>query len=76
MNTKQMHVAQTVTNRTWIDWKINKTIAGELSFSVMEVGDIVIVHGSNTDTTEWFEKQFIIQVFIGPRGGINKIATH
>lgn len=47
-----------------------------MSFSATEYGDTVFIHGSNTDSIEWYEKQFIVQMFIGPRGGLNKITTH
>ncbi len=76
MNSKQVKVIQTVTTPSWIDWKISKHIAGSLTFRVMEIGDKVIVHGSNTDSIEWFQKQVIVQIIIGNRGGINKITVH
>jgi hypothetical protein len=47
-----------------------------MAFSVTEIGKTVYVHGSNTDSIEWWQKQFIIQFFIGPRGGINKIKVY
>jgi hypothetical protein len=75
MNSKQMQVAQTVTTRKWIDWKTCQYIAGEMAFSMTEIGDTVFIHGSNTASTEWWQKQVIVQVFIGPRGGIKKFAV-
>jgi hypothetical protein len=76
MNTKQMKAAQTVTNRKWIDWNVKQYIAGELTFSMTEIGNTIFIHGSNTDSTNWFQKQVMVQIFIGPRGGINKIKIH
>lgn len=76
MNTKQTKVIQTITNQKWIEWKTCKHIAGSLSFSVTEIGNSVLVHGSNTDTIEWFQKQFIVQIIVGPKGGLNKITVH
>ena len=76
MNAKQTKVIQTITNQKWIEWKTGKYISGNLSFSVIEIGDDVLLHGSNTDTIEWHQKQFIVQITVGPRGGLNKIAVH
>lgn len=76
MNAKQIARLQTITTQKWIEWKTGKYIAGSLSFNVTEIGDSVLVHGSNTETTEWFEKQFIVQMVVGPKGGLNKITVH
>jgi hypothetical protein len=76
MNTKQMQTAQTVTNQTWINWNLKQYIAGELTFSMTEIGDTIFIHGSNTDSINWPQKQVIVQIFIGPRGGINKVKVH
>ncbi len=76
MNSKQTQVIQTVTDSSWIGRYVSRYISGSLTFSVMEIGDKVIVHGSNTDSIEWFQKQFIVQIIIGTRGGINKITVH
>lgn len=76
MNTKQTRVLQTITKQGWIEWKTGKYIDGSLSFSVTEVGDKVLVHGSNTDTIEWFEKHFSVFMVVGPKGGLNKITFH
>lgn len=77
MNIKQIKTIQMVTKPSWINWKCtNEHIDGALAFSVTEIGNTVMVHGSNTDSIEWWHKQFIIQFFIGPRGGINKIRIH
>jgi hypothetical protein len=76
MNTKQTKVIQMVTKPSYIMWKTNEYIEGNMAFSVTEIGDTVFVHGSNTDSIEWWQKQFIIQFFIGPRGGINKIKVY
>ena len=73
MNINQIKRLQTVTNQKWIEWKTNTDIAGSLSFSVTEIGDKVFVHASNTDTTEWYQKQVIIQMLIGSKGGLNEI---
>ena len=76
MNAKQTQAAQTVTQIGWLKRNAVSYIPGEMTFSLMDFGDTVLVHGSNTDTTKWFEKQVIVQVTIGPRGGINKIKVH
>lgn len=76
MNAKQTKVLQTITKQQWVEWKTGANIAGSLSFSITEIGDKVLVHGSNTDTIEWFQKQFIVQMVVGPKGGLNKITVH
>lgn len=73
MNNAQIKRLQTVTNQKWIEWKTNTEIAGSLAFSVTEIGDKVFVHASNTDTTEWYQKQVIVQMLIGSKGGLNEI---
>jgi hypothetical protein len=73
MNTKQTKVIQMVTKPSYITWKTGEHIDGNMAFSVFEIGKTVMVHGSNTDSIEWWHKHFMIQFFIGPRGGINKI---
>lgn len=76
MNSKQTKVIQTVTDSSWINRYVSRYIAGSLTFSVIEIGDKVLVHGSNTDSIQWFQKQVIVQVTVGTRGGINKITVH
>lgn len=76
MNKKQTQVIQTVTDSSWINRYVSRYIDGSLTFSVIEIGDKVLVHGSNTDSIQWFEKQVIVQVTVGIRGGINKIVIH
>jgi hypothetical protein len=73
MNNAQIKRLQTVTSQKWIEWKTNTEIAGSLTFSVTEIGDKVFVHASNTDTTEWYQKQVIVQMLIGSKGGLNEI---
>ena len=73
MNTSQIKRLQTVTSQKWLEWKTNTDIAGALSFSVTEIGDKVFVHASNTETTEWYQKQVIVQMLIGSKGGLNEI---
>jgi hypothetical protein len=73
MNSKQTKVIQMVTKPSYITWKTGEHIDGNMAFSVFEIGDTVMVHGSNTDSIEWWHKHFMIQFFIGPRGGIKKI---
>jgi hypothetical protein len=71
VNTKQIKVAQTVTKQNWIEWKTCKYIGGELIFTMDEIGDTVFIQGSNnTDSKGFFDKHFIVQFFIGPRGGV------
>lgn len=70
VNTKQIKVAQTVTKQNWIEWKTCKYIGGELAFTMDEIGDTVFIQGSNTQTKNLFDTHFIVQMFIGPRGGI------
>lgn len=75
MNAKQTRVLQTITKQSWVEWKTGKYIDGSLIFNVSEIGDSIFVHGSNTESIEWYEKQFIVQFMVGPRGGINKISV-
>lgn len=70
MNAKQTKVAQTVTKQNWIEWKTCKYIGGELSFTMDEIGDTVFIQGSNTQTKNLFDTHFIVQMCIGPRGGV------
>jgi hypothetical protein len=70
MNSKQIKVAQTVTKQNWIEWKTCKYIGGELTFTMDEIGDTVFIQGSNTQTKHWLDTHFIVQLFIGPRGGV------
>ena len=70
MNSKQIKVAQTVTKREYIEWKTCKYIGGELTFTMDEIGDKVFIQGSNAGTTGFFDKLFIVQFFIGPKGGL------
>lgn len=72
MTPKQIQTLQTITNDSWLQWKTGHKYEGSMTFSVAEIGDSVLLHASNTDTTEWFQKQVIIQANIGKRGGINK----
>ena len=70
MNAQQIKTAQKVTGKKWLDWNVKCYIGGEMSFSAEQMGDCLFIHGSNTETINWFEKQVIVQFFIGPRGGI------
>ena len=70
MNSKQTKVAQTVTKQEWIEWKTCKYIGGKLAFTMDEIGDTVFIQGSNTQTKNLFDTHFIVQLFIGPRGGV------
>ncbi len=70
MNTKQIKVAQTVTKQNWIEWKTGKYIGGELAFTMDKIGDTIFIQGSNTETKNLFDTHFIVQLFIGPRGGV------
>ena len=72
MTPKQIQTLQTITNDSWIQWKSGYSYQGSMTYSVTEIGDMVLLHASNTDTTEWFQKQVIVQANIGKRGGINK----
>ena len=78
MNSKQMQTAQAVTQTNWIEWKTKKHIEGKLIFSAEKIGDTIFIHGSNTESIreKCLAKQFLFQVFIGPRGGINRIKIH
>ena len=75
MNAQQIKAAQKVTGKKWLDWNVKRYIAGEMSFCAEQIGDLLFIHGSNTETIEWFEKQVIVQFFIGPRGGIQKFTV-
>jgi hypothetical protein len=77
MNSKQIKAAQTVTKREYIEWKTCKYIGGELTFTMDEIGDKVFIQGSNTQTKHWFDTHFIVQFFIGPKGGVKvKVKTY
>lgn len=78
MNSKQIQTAQAVTQTNWIEWKTKKHIDGKLTFIAEEKGETVFIHGSNTESIggKVLAKHFIVQIFIGPRGGINRIAVH
>ena len=76
MNTKQANVVSTISNQKWVEWKTGKDIAGILSFSVIEIGDKVLVQASNAGSTEWFQKYFFAQFTVGPKGGLNKITIY
>lgn len=75
MNAKQTRVLQTVTKQSWIQWKTGKHIDGDLTFTVEQVGDSVLLFGSNSETVKWYEKYFFVHIVVGPRGGINTIRT-
>ena len=70
MNIKQIKVARTVTNPEWISWNTGKYFEGELAFTMDQIGDLMFIQGSNTDTKEWYMSHFIVQITIGPRGGV------
>jgi hypothetical protein len=72
MNAKQIKRLQTVTQQKWIEWKAGKFIDGALSFSAFEIDGKVFIHASNTSTIEWYQRQIIVQMHIGPRGGLNE----
>ena len=78
MNIKQIKTSQAVTQTNWIEWKTKKHIDGKLTFTAEESGDTVFIHGSNTESIggKVLAKHFIVQIFIGPRGGINKISVY
>lgn len=78
MNIKQIKTSQAVTQTNWIEWKTKKHIDGKLTFIAEESGDTVFIHGSNTESIggKVLAKHFIVQIFIGPRGGINKISVY
>jgi hypothetical protein len=72
MTPKQIKTLQTITNDSWMQWKTGHRYDGSMTYSITEIGDKVFLHASNTDTTEWFQKQFIVQVVLGVQGGLNK----
>ena len=76
MNSKQQVTIQAVTQQQWLEWKTGKHIEGSLTYEAVHIGDTVMVHASNTASIEWFQKQVIIQIVVGPRGGVNKITVH
>lgn len=76
MNAKQQATIQHITSQQWIEWKTGKHIEGALTYEAIAIGDSVLIHASNTASTEWFEKQTIVQIMVGPRGGLNKITVH
>ena len=77
MNKKQIKAALAVTNQEWLACKLRKTIEGSLVFIAEESGDTVFIHGSNTYSISDspLKKHFIVNAFIGPRGGL-KITTY
>lgn len=76
MNAKQQETVQNITSHQWIEWKTGKHIEGALTFEAVTIGDSVMIHASNTASIEWFQKQTIVQIVVGPRGGLNKITVH
>lgn len=72
MTKRQLQVLQTITNDSWLQWKTGHSYEGSMTFSITPIGDQILMHASNTDSTEWFQKQVIIQAMIGPKGGINQ----
>lgn len=69
MNAKQASRISTLTN-TVNQWS-NKIINGDLSFSVEEIGDQVLLF-VRTENTKWYQKSYCAALVIGPRGGIVK----
>lgn len=76
MNVKQTRAIQRATNPDWIKWQTGAYFEGSLAFNVTEIGDKVLVHGSNTESIEWFQRQFIVQIVVGPKGGLNEIKVY
>jgi hypothetical protein len=76
MNIKQIKRIQDITMPEWIKRYVKSNIAGDIAFSIYEIGNTVMLHASNTGTIQWFQKQVIFQIVVGPRGGINKIKIH
>jgi hypothetical protein len=73
MNAKQIKVIQTVTKQSWVEYKARTYIEGSLAWSVQDCGDSVYVFGSNTESERgWFSKHTMVQMLIGPLGGIKK----
>ena len=70
MNAKQIKAAQTATQKSWIQFKTCKHIYGELSFTMDIIGDSVYIFGSNTETKGAFDEHVMLNIFIGPRGGV------
>ena len=76
MNSKQLKTLQTITNPSWIKWKICTHIDGNLAFDIKEIGDKVLLFASNSGSISWFQRHTMISMVIGVRGGINKIEVH
>ena len=72
MNQRQKAALQTITNKKWIEWKAGHSYEGEMSFTATQIGDKIFLHGSNNDTTQWFQKMVIVQAVVGVKGGINQ----
>jgi len=75
MNRKQVQVIQTITDPAWIKRFVSSHISGSLTFNIKEIGDKVLVFGSNADSIQWFQKHVLVSITVGIRGGI-KIKVH
>jgi len=75
MNRKQVQVIQTITDPAWIKRFVSSHISGSLTFNIKEIGDKVLVFGSNVDSVSWFQKHVLVSITVGIRGGI-KIKVH
>lgn len=73
MNSKQAAIIETVTSKQWLEWKFNTRFDGEMKFRIEQIGDKVFVHGSNVESTKWFERHAIVQMLIGVKGGVSKL---
>ena len=75
MNRKQVQVIQTITDPAWIKRFVSSHISGSLTFNITEIGDKVLVFGSNADSIQWFQKHVLVSITVGMRGGI-KVKVH
>jgi hypothetical protein len=73
MNAKQAKVIETVTKKSWVEWKFCTSIDGELEFRIEEIGNKVFLFGSNTGSKSLWDKGVAVQMFIGSLGGISKL---
>ena len=72
MNAKQIRKAQTLTSTKWLSWKSKGLASDNMAFSADNLGDSVIIFGSNLETKETYERLVLVTLILGPKGGIHK----
>lgn len=64
MNHLQQAAARALTDRVVQTYRFD----GSWSFKVEQVGDQIMLSGSNANDLKWFEESRLLLAFIGPRG--------